>query len=237
MSDKNFNNICLIIPAYQPDELLVKLVDELRQTNYANIVVINDGSDKSKQLIFDRIKEYPATTVITHAKNMGKGEALKTGLNWVIKNYPTNIVGVVTVDADGQHLPKDVEKIATTLIAQPQAYILGVRAFDTKVPWRSRFGNSLTRTLLELLYKTRIQDTQTGLRGIPFSLMQEFIKISAGRYEYEMVCVLEAVKSAVPIEQIPVDTVYINHNNSSHFNPFIDSIRIYYVFLRFALQK
>lgn len=231
----NFDNICIIIPAFQPSELLLNLVNELLSHNYRQIVVINDGSDASKQPIFEQLKRLATVTVITHPKNLGKGEALKSGLRFALKNYDKDILGIVTVDADGQHLSKDVHKIAVAMQANPDQLILGVRKFDRTVPFRSRFGNVLTSLLFRWRYKINLKDTQTGLRGIPYELMKIYVALPKSRYEYEMLCLLQAAKSGYPILQIGTETVYLKGNISSHFHPVIDSMRVYYVFMRYSI--
>lgn len=235
MVNFDFTNLCILIPAYQPDKCLIELVDQLLTCNYRQIVIINDGSDSSRQTIFYRWRSCPKVVVLEHKKNLGKGEALKTGFRWVLQNVAQDLQGVVTVDADGQHLPKDVRNISQTLLNMPAALILGSRVFDRRVPLRSRFGNILTRSIFRAKYKVDLRDTQTGLRGIPCAMLPTFLEISASRYEFETLCLIKAVKLQYEIIQVDMDTVYLDNNKSSHFNPFIDSIRIYYVFLRHSL--
>lgn len=237
MVNSEFANLCVLIPAYEPDKSLIQLVEELQKYNYRKIVIINDGSDISKQDIFHYLQSSPNVVVLEHKKNLGKGEALKTGFKWVLQNLPHDVLGVITVDADGQHLPKDVKKISQMLLAKPAALILGSRVFDYTVPLRSRFGNILTRLIFRAKYKIDIRDTQTGLRGVPYCMMLSFIEIPASKYEFEMLCLINTVKARHEIVQIDVDTVYLDNNSSSHFNPFLDSIRIYYVFLRYSITS
>ncbi len=81
-----------------------------------------------------------------------------------------DVAGVVTADADGQHAPEDIERVADVLAAQPEALVLGARSFGDDVPLRSRFGNILTRGIMHALLGRKLTDTQTGLRGIPVAL-------------------------------------------------------------------
>jgi putative flippase GtrA len=235
MDNPEFPNICVIIPAYQPGDALLALVEQLLPFHYQQIVVVNDGSDSSKQPIFQQLEQLPAITVLSHSKNLGKGEALKTGMKWVLNQYKDNLIGIITVDADGQHIPKDIKKISQELVQNPTNLILGVRKFNEKVPLRSHFGNLLTRALFRWKYKFKITDTQTGLRAIPLNLVKKIITIPGSGYEYEMAYLIEAVKTGRPIKQVEIDTIYLDQNVSSHFNPIVDSMRIYYVFMRFAI--
>ena len=92
----------VVIPAYQPDEKLYALVQALRDAADYPIVIVNDGSDRGKDELFYSLTPY--ATVLTHSVNRGKGAAIKTALAYIRDNYPLS-EGVITVDADGQHLP------------------------------------------------------------------------------------------------------------------------------------
>lgn len=226
-------SLVILIPAYEPSTTLTTLIGDLTSQGWQNIVIVDDGSSKQYAKIFSECERQHAI-VISHKENLGKGDALKTGMRYIQDHYQ-NILGVISADADGQHRPKDIEKIAKALIQHPQDFILGVREFGNDVPLRSRFGNILTRKIFKWLHKLDIQDTQTGLRAFPISQLDFFIQIPSGHYEYELDCLIKAVKKSIPIRQIPIETIYIEHNQSSHFNPILDSARIYFVFFRFAL--
>jgi len=228
-------NVTVLIPAYNPNETLLTLVEDLDQAGFDDIVVVDDGSAESSQAVFSRLEESGRVTLLRHGINLGKGAALRLGFNHAYnthKNHP-DYQGVITADADGQHLPSDIAKIAQALAENQAALILGVRSFQGEVPFRSRFGNSITQTVFRFLVGERITDTQTGLRGVPLSLIPVFLRITANRYEYELDMLIQCATNNHPIVQVPIATVYIDDNRSSHFNPIIDSAKIYLVFLRF----
>jgi glycosyltransferase involved in cell wall biosynthesis len=215
----------ILIPTYQPNTRLITLVDALLHAGMGNIIVVNDGSGEKYNAIFSQL---PAGVIqLSHSRNQGKGSALKTGYEYLYNLSPLS--SVITVDADGQHLPEDVKKIYLQTQQNPYFYILGVRKFDKQVPWRSRFGNTLTKKLLQGLFNLALDDTQTGLRSTPVWLQRTAIKINANHYEFELECLLMAHQNKVNITQIPIQTIYIENNRSSHFNPVLDSIRIYFV--------
>ena len=226
----------LIIPAYEPGISLIKLVERLREMGAFEIYVVNDGSSPDKKNIFDQIKGRAGVTIIEHAINLGKGIALKSAFNRILLNHP-NTVGAVTVDADGQHLPEDVEQVASELLANQESLVLGARGFSGKVPLRSAFGNKMTGVVFHFLIGKCLSDTQTGLRGIPRSFMRQLLSLSTARYEFELDMLILAVRNGVPIIEVPIQTIYEEGNKSSHFNPFLDSFRIYFVFLRFTLNS
>jgi glycosyltransferase involved in cell wall biosynthesis len=235
MTESSSSNSCpILVPAYRPDGSLVSLVSALKSRKSGEIVIIDDGSGPEYQDIFDELRQRPGVCVLSHAVNLGKGAALKTGINYVMGTFPA-AKGVVTADADGQHHPDDIASVMRAFLASPDALILGSRAFDGAVPARSRFGNALTRLAMRLLLGQNLHDTQTGLRAIPTSLMPALVAIPASRYEFELEMLIAAKHRNTPVLEEPIRTIYESGNRSSHFNPLLDSMRIYFVLLRFSL--
>lgn len=228
--------IAIIIPALDPDNRMVSLVRELHTSGYENIILVDDGSLVSNRKYFKTCKEQYNCKVIRHIVNFGKGMALKSAFNYILESSP-DIQGVVTVDCDGQHVLKDIDTCAQMTYENPDKLILGCRQFnDTEIPLRSRFGNKLTRQVIRLLCGINVSDTQTGLRGLPTPLIANcFASTKGERFEYEMNMLIAAKDNMIPIKEFPIETIYLNENESSHFNPFRDSIRIYKVFLKFMI--
>jgi putative flippase GtrA len=225
--------ITALIPAYNPSEQLISLVLQLSNSSFSSVVIVNDGSSNSCRKIFDQLRTMDKVTVLPHAVNLGKGAALKTGLNHIYCYFPDSI-GVVTIDADGQHLPEDACKISRALQDNPDALIMGVRRFDQEVPWRSSFGNVLTMKLFRYLVGRKLADTQSGLRGIPREFIPKLLQIESKGYEFELDMLLACKYSNRQIVEREINTVYLDGNKSSHFNPLLDSMKIYFVLFRFA---
>ena len=215
-------DIVVIIPAYEPDNALVELIKNL-SADFGRFIVVDDGS-KSAGATFESVARMPGVTLLKHDVNRGKGAALKTAFAKVLADFP-DAVGVVTVDADGQHLPEDVANVAKATRDNPGRYTLGVRAFSGNVPLRSRFGNAWSRYFFFLLTGVMIYDTQTGLRGMPRDLLPELVAMPGDRYEYEMRMLVAAARKKLKPIQVEIKTVYLNDNKASHFNPIRDSIR------------
>lgn len=234
----NFKDeIVILIPAYEPDSKLITLIKDLTNRKYTKILVIDDGSTNKSAHVFKEIAEYQNVHIIKHYVNQGKGRALKTGFNTILTDYPA-VVGCVTADADGQHTPEDIEKCSKELFNNQNNLVLGVRDFDAKeVPLRSEFGNKLTKNVLNLLLGINIGDTQTGLRALSLANMEKFMKTVGENYEYEMNMLIDSKDLDIDIVEVPIQTVYINENETSHFNPIVDSIRIYSVFLKYILSS
>lgn len=229
-------SILLIIPAYEPDEVLVSIVAETLRAGketglQISTLIVNDGSSAQSQKIFDELSTWEGVVVLHSVSNQGKGAALKKGIRHALAKTDGQAEMVVTADADGQHLPKDIIAVAAVAM-EKQSTAIGVRNFDSSVPLRSRFGNLLTRQVFRLVSGHDIRDTQTGLRAIMRHDLYALVDIPYNRYEFELEMLSTLVKAG-PVEQVPINTVYEPQNPTSHFNPVIDSIRIYWVLFRY----
>ena len=226
-------DLAVIIPAYQPEAVLVGLIRALVENLIEWIIVVDDGSGAEYQDTFERAGNLPRVTVLKHERNLGKGAALKTGIKYVASHFP-HCSGIITADADGQHEPSDIAAVAVVFTAHPEALILGSREFRHDVPWRSLIGNRITRQLVHVLVGRYLSDTQTGLRAIPAALFPPLAKIQSTGYEFELDMLIAAKHRKVLIIEQPIKTVYQPGNPTSHFNPLIDSLKITFVLLRFS---
>ncbi len=225
--------VVLLIPALNPDRRLIDLVERMKDAWDGPIVLVDDGSDDHHRGIFPEAEKL-GCAVVTHAKNLGKGRGLKTGFNYILTHYP-DAIGCVTADADGQHTPEDIAACADALRAKPEALVMGCRDFSAAgVPARSQLGNRITRSVMRFLCGVRTTDTQTGLRGISRAFMLHMLDVPGERFEYETNMLLETRSQEVPIHEVSIQTVYLEGNKSSHFNPLLDSARIYALLLKFC---
>lgn len=233
----SYFKIPVIIPAYEPDERLIALLQNLREAGIMHIVVVDDGSGSRYHSLFEQAAAIGGCNVLTHAVNLGKGRALKTAFNFCLQQYP-DLPGCVTADSDGQHTPKDILACMKKLWDNPEALILGCRNFDAKdVPARSSFGNKCTRKVLSYLIGISVSDTQTGLRAVPVPFMEVLMNVKGERFEFETNMLIETKNRSIPILEVPVETIYIEENKTSHFNPIKDSLRIYMIFGKFLFSS
>ena len=125
--------------------------------------------------------------VLRHDVNRGKGQALRTGIQYIRDH--TDLDGVITADADGQHTAPDTLKLAERLTADQKELLLGSRDFsknNPNIPGRSRFGNRCTSAVFAALYGHWLPDTQTGLRAVNRACFDDLLAITGDRFEYEM---------------------------------------------------
>ncbi|CAA6805780.1 MAG: Unknown protein [uncultured Sulfurovum sp.] len=227
-----------VIPAYNPDVSLLKVVDSIQEIGNNKIFIINDGSDDESNAIFKKLKDihiYKNVIVLEHVINLGKGAALKMAFNHILVNY-VNIAGVVTVDSDGQHSTRDCFKVMEALKQDNDAFILGYRIFSSDIPFKSYVGNHISKMIYNIILGKSFKDTQTGLRGLTKGFMKECLNIKSNRFEFETEQLAISVNNLSIIE-IPIETIYIEDNKASSFRPLVDSFRIYFILFRYGLSS
>ena len=225
-------NCVLAIPALNPQEALVEYVAALKAEGFEKIIIVDDGSREEYKKLFTELKVDYGCDLLVHARNMGKGRALKDAFNYYLNEYSAEYQGVITADSDGQHLVKDIVRMDEEMGRDDSALILGVRDFKKEnVPLKSRAGNRITRCVIKLLIGGNVTDTQTGLRGIPNCFVYEYLTLEGERFEYETTMLIESIHKNIPIREIMISTVYFDNNSETHFHPVRDSVRIYKLIL------
>lgn len=223
----------ILIPVYDPNENIMKTFIKELEKEFTNIVFVNDGCSSNHDKFMNNLsKKYP---VIKHNINLGKGRGLKNGINYILNEYP-NLKCIVTADCDGQHSVKDIKRCMEVCLKNQDSLVLGVRDFDNpNVPFKSKYGNKITRNILYVLTGIKISDTQTGLRAMSLDVAKELVDVQGERYEYETNVLIATKEKNITIKEVIIDTIYINNNETSHFNPVKDSLRIYKLFTSFLV--
>ena len=215
------NDTYILVPSYKPDHLLIELLIKLKAEGF-DAIVVNDGSGEQYDEIFKEAEKY--AVLLKHDINRGKGAALRLGFTYVNLN-PNNHKYVITCDSDGQHAVGDIIRMNDKL-HETDNVVFGCRSFGKDVPKRSRVGNNMSRLSRTLITKDYIQDDQCGLRGFPIKYVFHLIPVLGDHYEYEMnvICTLQIKR--IKIVELPIETIYLNNNASSHFKPNLDTFRI-----------
>lgn len=224
----------VIIPALNPDSVLLQITREVWERKNL-VIVVDDGSDPSCQKLFETISE--TCVVLHHPENRGKGEAIRTALDYIRKElWDCSLIGIM--DADGQHLPQDMDRLLDAAGSHPRSLVLGVRSAGQDMPLPSRIGSRITRAVFRTVTGADVSDTQTGLRAFSADLLDIMYQVSGSRYEYETNVLLACVRRNIPILEIPIATIYHDRSNScSHFRKIRDSARIYGGLFKFALSS
>ena len=232
------NKIVVLIPSLNPNEDFYEYSKKLLDNENVELIVVDDGSKDELKYIFNKIKSLKNAHVITHEHNKGKGAALKTGFKYFLDNFKDS-KGIVTADSDGQHTIKDVISIGKELNElDSKSLILGTRNFNLKqVPFKSRNGNKITTFMFKRLYGKKINDTQTGLRGLTKDFVKDSINFTGEKFDYEIVMLIEAVLNKINIIEHEIETVYFNNNSETHFNPIKDSYKIYKIMFNYKKKR
>ena len=220
----------VLIPAYEPDSQLIPLTKRLQEAGFA-VVVVDDGSGPAYAEIFSAVKEY--AHILTHKQNRGKGAALKTGMVYIRDEMP-QIQNFITCDADGQHKVEDVIRVSNQLQAGHK-FVLTMRQMKRDIPLRSKVGNVMSRVVYALLTKRYLSDNQSGLRGFSCSHIDWMATVEKDNYDYEMNVLYYAAKKGIRISTILIEAIYIDNNQSSHFHPIKDTVRIYRSLFKLAV--
>ena len=229
----------IVIPAYEPDNRMLGLLESMKEKDLGPVIIVDDGSGPEYAALFAQAQvclHGLGGTVLTHEVNRGKGRALKTAFAYILDNYP-DAAGCVTADSDGQHSADCILSVRHALEDNPDKLVLGVRRFDSEgVPWRSRAGNKITEKVFSYVSGVHVTDTQTGLRGIPRAFMEQLLDVPGERFEFEMQMLLES-SGEYPVLEIPIQTIYDSKDNhQTHFNTFSDSVKIYRILAKKYLK-
>lgn len=230
-TDKKINNSninsAVIIPALNPMPTLIYFIKTLLADGVPQIIVVNDGSDTSFNDIFRKVSQLKHCTVLNHGTNHGKGRALKTAFAYFIDHY-SYLDGVVTADADGKYNVNDILGICERLSLNQNFLILGVRNLnENNSPKLKYMSNLLATRIFQLLYGSNLEDTQTGLRGIPGNELIWMLQMNGERYEYEMNMLIKSSHHNLSFLTVPINSMYLYNNLGSYYSTVKDSFSIF----------
>ena len=228
----------IVIPVLEPSYRLVDYVRGLFTRGFQKVIIVNDGSGPAFEPVFDQLRAFDGCTVLVHDRNRGKGRALKTAFEeYIRQGWYNDYCGVITADGDGQHTLADVVKISRVMELRPDALILGERDLKNGVPVKSRIGNGASAFMYRVLFRTKLRDSQTGLRGIPNHLLSPLSTLAGERYEYEMNMLMYCTTHRHPMVGTRISTVYYDYNQNSHFKPFKDTVRLHFMMFRTKMKN
>lgn len=211
--------VCVIIPTYNNEETLRKVVSEVLLI-CADLLVVNDGSTDSTELI---LENFPEVELINYPVNQGKGYALRKGFE---RAHELGYDYAITLDSDGQHEPENIRDLFTQIqLLEEQAVFMGSRNMDQEgIPRKSSFGNNFSNFWFWVDTGIKLSDTQTGFRAYPLEVISKK-KWFTKKFEFEIEVIVRLAWDGVPVKEVPVRVNY-PEDRVSHFRPFTDFARI-----------
>ncbi len=215
-------HFCILIPAFNEEKAIVEIIRYIR-TYGLDVIVIDDGSTDNTAEEARKIN----AVVFSHERNRGKGQALRTGFEHVIRN---GYDGVILMDADGQHSPWGVKDFLEHAAGSKADIIIGNRMGHPEgMPLTRRWTNIFTSFVISKLARQRIPDSQCGFRLIRSGVLKK-ISLSTFKYDTDSEMLIEAARKGFRIESIPILSIYAGQE--SQINPLIDTFRFFGLIFR-----
>lgn len=215
--------IFIVIPAFNEASVIQKVITEIRNAGYSNIIVVDDGStDDTWAKAFKLI----GRKALRHKINRGKGAATKTGIE-AAKLLGADVV--VTIDGDGQHAPKDIQKVIRPIMDNRCDVVLGTRLINPRgMPWYKIIANYIGNLATWLLFGLWVTDSQSGFRAYSRHAT-EVINTKADRYEYDSEVIREIYIYKLKFEEIPITVRYTDYSmNKLQKQGFINGLKTIY---------
>ncbi|NYB50995.1 MAG: glycosyltransferase family 2 protein [Methanobacteriaceae archaeon] len=201
--------IITIIPAYNEEKTIQKVVDGVKK--YSHVLVVDDGSEDKTATLAKKGN----ARVIKHEKNRGKGAAIKTGLRYAIRN---DYDMIVIIDGDGQHDPRCIPRLVEGMVGKD--VIIGSRFMDIppkNMPWQRRLSNGITTRLIRFVTGYHITDSQCGFRVISKKAAAFFVDINYNDYVYESEVLCKASENNLAVGEKPIECTYGNEKSYVRF--------------------
>ena len=214
-------DIWCVIPVYNNAGTVMEMASRVREFGIGVLVVDDGSTDADIRVLLSWMDD---VVVIRHTSNRGKGEALKTALDYLARQEASHMI---TMDGDGQHHPDDIPAFMDAVRADPDAVWVGVRKFEgNAVPGSSRFGRRFSNLWFKIETGLDCPDTQSGFRAYPVRLIRQ-LKLSGRHYEFEMEILVKAAWAGLETKTLEVSVYYPDpEDRVSHFKPFTDNCRI-----------
>ena len=216
--------VLVVVPAFNAERTVGGIVRGCRAV-VDEVLVIDDGSiDRTAAEAVDA-----GARVMSHAANRGKGAALKTGFGLALQR---GYDAVITLDADGQHLPREIPKFLTARAETQANLIIGGRAhlFDQMLP-RRRMANRFSAWSIARCSRTNVTDSQSGFRLYSRELLLK-ARLRSDGFDLESEVIVRAGCDGFKVITIPIDLGFVDGLSTSHYKPVADSLRIFWTVTR-----
>ncbi len=207
---KHGGDIVVILPAYNEDQTIIGVMDDLLPLG-VQLVVVDDGSrDDTPRLVQEYLKNYPGRVhLYRHLINRGVGAALQTGLQAALLLRPR---ALVTFDADGQHHAQDLYRVVRPVVEGPADAVIGVRDFQ-EMPLHKKFGNTVMNLITLLFYGHQVGDSQSGFRAFTPQAVG-MMELHSSGYGICSEMVGEVFRQGLRLEEVPITTIFTDYSLS-----------------------
>ena len=220
--------VWVVIPAYNERFSLVGVLEDVMEKGFP-VLVVDDGSADNTY----EVAKKKANLVIRNEKNFGKGLSLSKGITHLLKN--TDFDYVITMDADGQHSPLDLEKFTNEAKAGTD-FVVGNRMSNPAgMPFVRIITNMFMSWIISKAADQKIPDTQCGFRLIKRDILEK-LAIKSKKFEIESEIIIKAARLGTPIKSIPIRSVYFK-NQQSKIRPLRDALRFWKFIFRLENEK
>ncbi len=225
------SRIWAVVPAFNNKDTVFEVARKCRQ-QLRHVLVVDDGST---DIAVEKLFSGTDIVVLRHARNLGKGAAIRTALEYICKEQGEVMF---TIDADGQHHPEDIGRFIPLLTQDPGAIIVGARDFNSpNVPGKSRFGRAFSNFWLRLETGQAIDDSQSGFRAYPVKYLSR-MHLDGRRYDFEVEVLTRAAWSGLQLKQVPINVFYPPAEmRVSSFRPVLDNLRIALMHTRLVARR
>ena len=197
-----------LIPAYNEEENIEEVIKRIKKVDLVPLVVDDGSDDKTAELA-----RKSGAIVLSHHQNKGKGEAIKTGFEYIMKKKDAKYV--VIVDSDLQFFPEESKKILKAL-KNGANFVMGYRNFS-KIPLANRIGNEIWLFTFNFLFGTDFKDTNSGFVGLDMKAIKLLKDHVMGGYIIDNALRAEVVRKKLKYKQVPVSIVYHGKRDISRF--------------------
>ena len=237
MEDDNmtFENIPVIIPAYKPDDSLIKLLSGLKEAGFKEIIIVDDGSGTEQEAYYENIENSFGATVLHHHENLGLGRSLKTGFNYALINYK-DIKGCVISDCIGKYKVSDIKRCAQMLYDNPDSLILTNRVKDkNNISLSNRIISTIFTYSYKFLFSLTVNDPQSILKGIPVNYMKKLLKVNGEGYSFDTNILVYTRNYGMDVMEMNCETVFSERTHREKYRTLKDSFFMFLLCTEYIL--
>ena len=226
LSEHTVKQPCIVIPVYNNPETIGSVVHDALKTG-AYVIVVDDGSEPA--VAFEEGND--RLELLRHTHNKGKGEAIISGGN---RARALGFDAFFIVDADGQHFPSEISRFEDK--QRDKCIVIGNRRFEENVPGSSQFGRKFSNFWVRLETGKRLDDTQSGFRSYPVSVLD--LPLHKKRYDFEIEVLVQHLWAGGCVEEVEISVYYPRpEERVSHFDKLRDNVRLSLLHTSLVLRR